>query len=157
MVARRYITRPADAGGENHLPVSHGAMQQMLEQGHLAMHWSGNGHRYGIDRGIDAWLDRGRTVLVNGSRGYLSAACARYPTLSPVLVRVSEPVLRARLLARGRESSMEIEQRIARARRLTAIGHPGLRIIDNDGPLHEAGEALLRLVAQDDIVWSDRG
>ncbi|MCP1676442.1 ribose 1,5-bisphosphokinase [Natronocella acetinitrilica] len=145
-VARRFITRPANAGGEDHIAISQADYQRMLGCGQFSMHWGGNGLHYGIPQDLDTWLARGRIVLVNGSRGYLAQATARYPLLYPVLIRVSEAVLRKRLLKRRRESPANIEQRIARARQFGEVAHPRLQVIDNDGPLEVAGEALLRLI-----------
>lgn len=147
-IARRYITRPEDAGGEHHIAVDQSAYARLLAEGRFAMHWSGNGHHYGIDSEIDLWLEKRRVVLVNGSRKYLDEASRRYPDLWPVLIRVSEDVLRRRLLNRGREPAIDIEQRIARARELATINHPRLRMIDNNGPLEQAGNALLALISR---------
>jgi phosphonate metabolism protein PhnP len=69
---------------------------------------------YGIPIEIDQWLAEGHDVLINGSRGHLPQARARYPDLLVVLLCVDQAVLRQRLLARGRESAEEIEARLGR-------------------------------------------
>lgn len=66
--AHRYITRPVDVNGENHVALT------KAEFGLLAMHWRSHGHRYGIGREIDLWLAKGCQVVVNGSREYLPQA-----------------------------------------------------------------------------------
>jgi ribose 1,5-bisphosphokinase len=144
--ARRYITRPADSGGEDHIAITRTDFERDCGAGRFALSWRGNGLGYGVGTEVDPWLDSGRHVILNGSRGYLSSAAARYPTLLPVLITIDPAVLRQRLAARGRESPAEIEARIQRALELDAIDHPGLAVIANNGPLAEAGEAFVALL-----------
>jgi ribose 1,5-bisphosphokinase len=145
--AHRYITREAGAGGENHVALSEVEFAARLARGMFAMHWESHGLRYAIGIEIDAWLAGGINVVVNGSRGYLEQARARYPRLVPVSIEVSTETLRKRLLARGRETPAAIEQRLARHAALHTEGLAGYRI-DNDGTLEEAGEALVRLIRE---------
>ena len=74
-------------------------------------------------------------------------ALRRFPDLVPVLVEVDASVLRARLLARGREQGGDIEERIARAS-MPAQYPDGVRRIDNSGPLVESTAAFYRMVAR---------
>ena len=144
--ARRYITRPADSGGEDHIAVTPVDFDRHCAAGRFALSWRGNGHGYGVSTEIDLWLESGRHVILNGSRGYLSDAAARYPSLLPVLIAIDPAVLKQRLAARGRETPSEIEARVRRATELDAIDHPGLAVIANNGPLSEAGEAFVALL-----------
>ena len=144
--ARRTITRPPQTGGEQHFAVSDAGFHAMLERGEFAMHWRANGHRYGIGREIEAWLDEGRTVVVNGSREHLPRAAAAYPQLEVVHVIAPEDELRARLEARAREESDAIEARLARRPTVPA---PALEIA-NAGAIERAGEPLLRFLAPGD-------
>lgn len=144
--ARRYITRPADSVGEDHIAISQTDFERDCSAGRFALAWRGNGHGYGVSTEIDLWLDSGRHVILNGSREYLRSAVGRYPSLLPVLIAIDSAVLRQRLAARGRETSTEIEARIQRATERHDIDHPGLTIIANNGPLAEAGEAFVALL-----------
>lgn len=143
--AHRYITRPADAGFENHVALLPDEYQARLELGLFALHWDSHGYRYGLGIEIDAWMDAGLNVAVNGSRAYLPEAARRYPDLVPALVTVDLEILRQRLILRGRESADEIERRLERAGEYT-VSHPALARIDNSGELSQAGRALLDLV-----------
>lgn len=147
LVAHRYITREPDGKGENHVWLAPAEFEQRVALGAFAMHWSANGHRYGIGREVDQWLGQGSRVLVNGSRGYLETARARYgDTLVPVLVRVDPALLRQRLVGRGRESPQEVDARILRARELEQ-GLPGDCLkVDNNGAVEDAVAELLGLV-----------
>jgi ribose 1,5-bisphosphokinase len=144
--ARRHITRPAESGGEDHIPIAHAEFERACSEGRFALHWRGNGHFYGVDRGVDLPLAQGRHVVLNGSRAYLPVAAQRYPGLLPVLIRIDPAVLRQRLMERGRETADEIDLRIRRAVALEPADHPALVVISNDGTLSEAGEGFVRLL-----------
>lgn len=145
-IARRVITRSAEAKGEDAHPVTQDEFERMEQAGTFAMSWRANGLSYGIPREIDAWLAAGHDVLVNGSRKYLPKARERYPELLAVLLRVSPEVLRARLLARGRETLPQIEARLARNEHF-ADGLPGpLFELDNSVSLDTTVRNLLALL-----------
>lgn len=143
--AHRYITRAADAGGENHVALTPEEFESRRSAGLLAMDWSSHGYAYGIGIEINQWLAKGVTVVVNGSRDYLDVAARRYPELLPVWIAVSPAVLRARLHARGRESAAEIEARLARSPRQPRLLPRG-ETLHNDGELEAAGQALVALI-----------
>jgi len=146
-IARRVITRSAEAVGEDALAVTEAEFERLRRNGAFALDWQANGLHYGISRQIDDWLAAGEDVLVNGSRGYLSEAHRRYPQLQPVLLTVALPVLRERLLARGRESINEIEARLARNEQFRSAAEQGeALILDNSGPLEQTVQRLLQLI-----------
>ncbi|MDW9405994.1 phosphonate metabolism protein/1,5-bisphosphokinase (PRPP-forming) PhnN, partial [Pseudomonas soli] len=149
--ARRVITRSAEAKGEAAHGVSAERFEAMREAGAFALDWQANGLRYGIPAQLDLWLAAGRSVLVNGSRAYLPIARQRYPDLVAVGLVVSPPVLRQRLLARGRESTEQIEQRLARNFRLQAYDS-GVHVVDNSGSLAGAVEALIALLRSEGVI-----
>ncbi|MCF3158866.1 phosphonate metabolism protein/1,5-bisphosphokinase (PRPP-forming) PhnN [Pseudomonas juntendi] len=151
-IARRVITRSAEARGE----AAHGVTPQqfaaLLAQGAFAMHWQANGLDYGIAVQVDAWLQAGRPVLVNGSRAYLAEARARHPELLAVLVEVSPEVLRERLLARGRETAAQVEQRLARNARLQHTSDPTVHVLDNSNRLETAVAGLFTLLRETGVL-----
>ena len=108
-IARRVITRSAEAIGEAAHSVSIEQFERLEAERAFALAWRANGLAYGIPAEIDAWLAAGEDVLVNGSRGYLPEARQRYPDLLAVLLTVEQDVLRERLLIRGRETPEQIE------------------------------------------------
>ncbi|CAI8820777.1 phosphonate metabolism protein/1,5-bisphosphokinase (PRPP-forming) PhnN [Pseudomonas soli] len=154
--ARRVITRSAEAKGEAAHGVSAERFEAMREAGAFALDWQANGLRYGIPAQLDLWLAAGRSVLVNGSRAYLPIARQRYPDLVAVGLVVSPPVLRQRLLARGRESTEQIEQRLARNFRLQAYDS-GVHVVDNSGSLAGAVEALIALLRSEGVIADTEG
>ena len=89
VIARRVITRSAEALGEDAIGVSPTEFDQQEAAGAFALSWRANGLAYGIPRQIDAWLAAGQDVLVNGSRGYLPQAREHYPGLLAILLQVA--------------------------------------------------------------------
>ncbi|MEW5668601.1 phosphonate metabolism protein/1,5-bisphosphokinase (PRPP-forming) PhnN [Pseudomonas putida] len=151
-IARRVITRSAEAKGEAAQGVTPEQFDTLRAQGAFAMHWRANGLDYGIPRQVDQWLAAGRAVLVNGSRAYLPEARQRYPDLLAVLVEVKPEVLRQRLLARGRETAEEVEQRLARSARLQAAADPSVHVLDNSSTLQAAVAAFVSLLRHQGVL-----
>lgn len=148
--AHRYITRPVELHGENHVALTEAEFDARLAAGLFAMHWESHGLRYGIGREINLWLAKGCNVVMNGSREYLPEARRGYPNLIAVLVTVSPEVLAARLRARGRETENQIALRLERAREfMRPKGR--VEIIQNDGELREAGDRFVQLLPVADI------
>ncbi|MBT8766773.1 phosphonate metabolism protein/1,5-bisphosphokinase (PRPP-forming) PhnN [Metapseudomonas boanensis] len=151
-IARRVITRSADAQGEAAEVVDPDTFARLEAEGAFAMNWYANGLSYGIPRVVDEWLSAGDDVLVNGSRGYLPEARRRYPHMLAVLLTVDHHVLRQRLHARSRESAEEIEARLARnagfAETLMTGESDDLCLLDNSGSLAQTRERLLKLIAE---------
>jgi len=144
--AHRYITRPVELHGENHVALTETEFEARLVADLFAMHWGSHGLRYGIGREINFWLAKGCNVVMNGSREYLPEARRRCPALTAILVTVSPEVLAARLRTRGRETEDQISRRIARVKQfMRAEG--SLEIIQNDAELDVAGERLVQLLS----------
>lgn len=142
--AHRYITRPVELRGENHICLSEEEFGQRLDRGLFAMDWSSHGLHYGIGIEIDAWLGKGLDVVMNGSRAWLPEASRRYPDLVPILIWAPPESLEKRIKGRKRESEEEISQRLKRAADHSEVEHPKLITIRNDQTREDGGEALMR-------------
>ncbi len=151
-LVQRVITRDADAGGEDYDAVSVPMFLGMQSAGEFALSWQAHGLRYGIPASVDAELAQGRDLLVNLSRDVLGAAKTRFGRM-PVLVLTASPaVLRARLMARGREDGGEIDARLARAG-FAVPGDINAIHIDNSGPVAETVQrALCALYPKKDVT-----
>ena len=154
-IAHRYITRAADAGGENHIHLSEAEFHLREELGLFAMSWHSHGYHYGIGNEIDAWLDSGANVLINGSREYLPRAMAMYDELVPVLVDVDADKLRQRLIKRGRETPEEIECRLARHAEMVALMPSDTLHVSNNGRLQDGIDALLGVITANSLQATD--
>jgi ribose 1,5-bisphosphokinase len=143
LFAHRYITRHAAAGGENHVYLTPEEFAARARGELFALHWSSHGLHYGIGIEIEAWIARGFTVVVNGSREYLPQAIERFPALCAVHIDAQAEILAARLAARGRETLDEVRARLARRVPLSVPPRVALTTIDNSGALETAGQALV--------------
>ncbi len=112
----RFITRPADAGGEAHHAVTTEQFEQMQAAGRFAFHWNAHGLSYAIPSTIDDDLNQGRVVVINVSRAIIEETLRRYPRTRIINVTIKPEILQQRLRDRGRESEAEIRERIERSR-----------------------------------------
>ncbi|MGJ8570052.1 MAG: phosphonate metabolism protein/1,5-bisphosphokinase (PRPP-forming) PhnN [Hoeflea sp.] len=142
LFVRRAITRPADAGSEDHVAMSNAEFDAAIDEGQFSLTWAANGLRYGLPRAIEPHLAEGRLAVVNGSRGAWSIIQQVFPSAVAVEIRVDPDILAERLEARGRENASEIEARLARASALDSRFEADL-IIDNSGEVQAAGAALV--------------
>ncbi|GGY04103.1 phosphonate metabolism protein/1,5-bisphosphokinase (PRPP-forming) PhnN [Paludibacterium paludis] len=140
LFAHRYITRPARAGGENHVELSEAEFCAREARGLFALTWRSHGLRYGIGLEVEGWLAAGFDVVVNGSRHALDTARSRFAGMRPVVVTAPVAMLADRLARRGRESAEAIALRLAAAR--WDSPEDALEIV-NDGELDDAGRILL--------------
>ncbi|MBB5536774.1 phosphonate metabolism protein/1,5-bisphosphokinase (PRPP-forming) PhnN [Rhizobium giardinii] len=144
---RRVITRPSDAGGEDHESVATDEFDARLETGDFAVAWQAHGLKYGIPREALERVHAGRILIANGSRGALAQFRQVFPKVVVVNITASPQVLAKRLVARGRESEADILRRLQRQ----APDIPDAAdatTIDNSGPLDIAGSRLVALVAE---------
>lgn len=144
--AHRYITRPADTGGENHVALSSAEFARRRAHGLFALHWQAHGNDYGIGSEIDAWRRAGLIVVVSGSREHFLAHGERSGDAVPVLITAPQERLRARLADRGREDAGAVTARLQRGTAYD-LDIPGLTVIVNDGALDDAALAFVRLLA----------
>ena len=140
--ARRVVTRPADAGGEDHLSITPENFVRLRDAGGLALSWEAHGIAYGIPAAVVAELEQGRAVVANVSRTAIPAARAGYNALV-VEITADPQVLARRLAGRGRETAEDIASRLARA---TAVPVEADETIVNDGDLAEAAQACAAIL-----------
>lgn len=140
--ARRVITRPSEAGGEDFEGVTEADFDTRVAAGAFALHWGAHGLRYGIPVEIDGHLAAGRDVMFNGSRGILTIALARYPDMRTLFITADADVLAARLNARGREDAEDIARRLKRADYAMPADLNMVRIANN-GTVQAAVDAAL--------------
>jgi ribose 1,5-bisphosphokinase len=145
--AHRYITRPAGAGGENHIGLSRDEFARRRAWGLFAFHWQAHGNEYGIGIEIDAWRAAGLAVVVSGSREHFQAMGGIDRDTMPVLITASAERLQERLLKRGREDAIASLERLQRSA-AHEVAATNLVTIVNNGVIEAAAEALVRLLAR---------
>ncbi len=144
--AHRYITRPADSGGENHIALSPAEFAARRAHGLFAYHWQAHGNDYGVGREIHDWRQAGMAVVVSGSRDHFQKTGGLELQARPVLITASAQRLQERLAGRGRETVAQAVARLDRASAY-AIDDPRLVTIVNDGALDEAARRFVDLLA----------
>jgi ribose 1,5-bisphosphokinase len=144
--AHRYITRPPFTGNENHVHLTVEEFKARIHAELFALYWESHGKYYGIGKEINAWMDGGFNVIVNGSRQYLPVAQQLYPDIVVILIDASPEVINQRLASRGREDAGEIAKRITRTAEIDTDLTNCIKIM-NDGAVEDAGEELVNIIA----------
>ena len=139
--ARRVITRPSEAGGEDFEGVSRAEFDRRRATGDFVLWWEAHGLRYGIPRAIVERLDAGTDVIVNLSRGALPDARRIFRGMTVLALTARPEVLADRLAGRGREDAAEIAARLSRADRFEVEGEDVIHI-DNSGTPAETVAAV---------------
>lgn len=141
--AKREITRPADAGGEDHTPVDVETFQARRAAGGYLLVWEAHGLGYGLPAALGQRLTAGETVVANVSRGVLDEARQHFVRLRIVSITASPDLVAARLAARGREDAADVAARLARADAFDVRGDDVV-VVRNDG---DAADGIAALVA----------
>jgi len=142
---RRFITRPADAGGEPHISITRREFDKKRNAGQFSLWWDANGHCYGIPADVEEAQRQGVTVVVNVSRTVIDLARESHAPVLVILVTARPDVLASRLAQRGRESVGEIENRLRRAARYLPSGDD-VCPVDNSGALAHAVDAFTTIL-----------
>lgn len=146
---RRDITRPAEAGGEDHQPVSESEFHRLEAAGAYALSWRAHGLCYGVPADILHDLAAGRRVVANVSRGVIDEARRQVGVVRVVSVSADPDQLTERLRRRGRESEAEITDRIARAQAYSVAGKDVVAL-RNDGSQEAGVMAMMSAILRDD-------
>ena len=132
--ARRAITRPADAGGEDFESVDLATFLDRERSGDFVLSWKAHGLCYGVPTALRSDLAAGQDVMVNLSRSVLGEARRLFPGMQILSLTARPEVLASRLSGRGRETAEGIADRLSRAQEFPVSGDDVIRI-DNSGPL----------------------
>ncbi|PZO81344.1 MAG: phosphonate metabolism protein/1,5-bisphosphokinase (PRPP-forming) PhnN [Mesorhizobium amorphae] len=146
---RRVVTRDA-SDAEDHDTVSVENFGLMEAKGEFALSWGAHGLRYAIPGVVASDLAGHRVAVCNLSRRAVADAKKRFEHVRVVLVTAPREVLRARILARGREDGADLDRRLDRE----AGTHTDADLtITNTGPVasHVAGfTRFLQDLAEED-------
>ena len=142
---RRYITRPEDAGGENHMPITYEDFDVMKQVGKFAMSWQAHGQSYAISTNDIKALEAGKNVVINTSRTMINDCRQRFSNVSVISINASADILMQRLYQRGRETEEEITRRVQRASHYQVEGDD-VHHINNDGALQKSVQLFLSIL-----------
>lgn len=145
-IIEREITRPRGPG-EHHVPVSEAQLEQRSGAGYYVLEWRAHGVRYGIPDAARRELDRGRSVLIVGSRSAVESARALPYDVRFIEICAPLEVLQQRLAAREQRPGSEVASRLARANAFELRGDD-VHTIDNGGELRDSGAAFVALLTR---------
>lgn len=132
--ARRVITRPADAGGEDHQAATDDEFNTRDQSGGFMISWRAHGLSYGLEKSLEDDLAQGRNVVANVSRAILPDIVDRFPSHRIVEITASPEILAERLARRGRESASEITERLAREASQYPRGAKRITVMNDRSP-----------------------
>ncbi|MDJ0685452.1 MAG: phosphonate metabolism protein/1,5-bisphosphokinase (PRPP-forming) PhnN [Alphaproteobacteria bacterium] len=144
---RRVITRAPDLGLEDHDTLDETAFDAAVEGGAFALHWRAHALCYGIPVAIEDHLRTGRVVIVNGSRTVVGEAQRKYVATQTVVITAPARVIAERLAVRGRETDLEVADRLAR-KALTPPPGDDVHHVMNDGDLNVAVDQFVDIVGR---------
>jgi len=137
-MVQRDITRPADAGGEDHHEVSEAEFDRLEASQAYGLSWRAHGLGYGARK---ADLQGGeRLIVLNASRSVIEHARLRYPLVRVLHVTAPRDVLTQRLVSRGRETQDDVKARLDRQAQ-TVQGADVAEVV-NDRSLEEAADQV---------------
>jgi ribose 1,5-bisphosphokinase len=139
---RRIVTRPADAGGEDHEASTSEAFAAARERGAYCLAWSAHGLGYGVPVEVLRLVEAGLVAVVNVSRAMIRAAERLGVSVTVLHVTAPTEVLAARLAGRGRESTADVAARLAREAPIDCA--PGILVeVVNGGSLEDGARAMI--------------
>jgi ribose 1,5-bisphosphokinase len=151
---RRLITREADAASEDHDTLSIEAFERARSEGAFACSWEANGLGYALPAGADEAIASGCIAVANVSRAAIPLLRERYRNVLTVIVTARANILAERLAARGRETEVDIRERLARNATYAEPGEETDTItIDNSGTAEEGGRRMVAALEKA-LAWS---
>jgi thymidine phosphorylase len=141
LFARRVITRPPEAGGEDHICTWPEEFQRRRDAGDFFIHWSAHGFDYGLPITLAHELAHGRHVVANGSRATITDITRRVENFVVIEITAAPDAIAQRLSARGRDTAEAIAGRLVRA---TPPPPPDVEVvpISNDADAETGAESL---------------
>jgi ribose 1,5-bisphosphokinase len=142
LLAPRVVTRSNQQSGSDQALTE----QEYLKQRNAGIYlfsWQAHGYYYGIENDILLQLKEGNNILVNGSRAYIDSARENHPDVIIVGVEAKQQHLQKRLQKRGRESTENINERLARNSEYQSALQQADFVINNQQPVEQAAMDLL--------------
>lgn len=144
---RRIITR-TEGMGEDNEAMTPDAFRAAEATGRFCLSWAAHGLSYALPVSARNHTLHGGIAIANLSRRALAPAATVFPSLAVVEITAPGAVLRARLIARGRETADQVDARLARTVPLDVPASARLHVrIDNSGPLGDGVERFLEALS----------
>ncbi len=145
--ARRVITRPAEAGGEDFCGVTQTEFDRLEKNDEFFATWQAHGLSYGLPADLLDHLTAGCHLVANVSRAALQRIVDDVPNSIIVEITASPETIAGRLRARNRENADDISTRMRREVPSYPAGVDVLSV-SNEGRLEDAvDQFVLALVS----------
>lgn len=142
----RYITRPADAGGEEHNSITNVDFIQAVREDRFSLWWMAHELHYALPDTVYHKLRFDTHVIANVSRRTVRESVQKFNRVEVIEITAGPETIRNRLLLRGRESEAEIMVRQLREVEKDWCGAANVTTISNDGQLGEAVDRFISTV-----------
>jgi thymidine phosphorylase len=134
--ARRVITRPVGAPGEDHEAATEQEFSAREARGDFLITWKAHDLRYGLPRSLKDELAAGRHVIANGSRAMVAGLAERVSRFVVIEITAPPELLAQRIAGRGRETGAAIDKRVARSPAPWPASIRSIKVV-NDGTLND--------------------
>jgi ribose 1,5-bisphosphokinase len=153
---RRFVTRLNVPAAEDHVSMTEMEFAIAVAEDAFCLWWGAHGNYYGIGQAVEGDIAAGAIVVINCSRTAIADACSRFRRVSVVEITAPPEVLVARIVARGRETAEQAQQRVARQ---VPDYPPGVAVrrIVNDGPLGGAVQQFCAVLTSLQNAGADPG
>ena len=141
---QRLITRPADAGGEDHQNISNAEFVQRARDDKFSLWWSAHELHYALPDDVFDALRIGHNVVANISRNTVQEAANKFNKIEVIEITASSEKINQRLMSRGRENEAEIMVRQLREIALDWSGDLNVNSISNNGSISEAVDKFIQ-------------
>lgn len=142
----RSITRPADAGGEEHNSISSSEFVQSVREDRFSLWWMAHELHYALPDTVYEKLRFNTHVVANISRRTVSETTQKFNRVEAIEIVANPETISKRLLTRGRETEAEIMVRQLREVEQDWSGNARVTKISNDGALGEAVDNFISAV-----------
>ena len=133
----RHITREdTSAEDSTYVPIHE------FDPANYVLSWQAHGYTYGLPKTVRQEIASGKLVLANLSRKLIAEAEAAFDQVAVLSITVDPQIQARRLAARGRETTQEIGERLARQLPVTTT-KARLIEVDNSGPLEKTVTVLI--------------
>ncbi len=143
---QRLITRPADAGGEDHQSISNSEFVQRVRDDKFSLWWAAHELHYALSEDVFTALGNGQNVVANISRKMVQEASVTFNRVEVIEITADDEKIKQRLMKRGRENEAEIMVRQLREIALDWSDGFIVNSIDNDGPISETVDKFIKLL-----------
>lgn len=142
----RLITRPADAGGEEHHSISNADFVQSVRDDRFSLWWSAHEMHYALPEDVYSALRHGKNVVANISRSMVQEAVKRFNRVEVIEITADAEKIKQRLMTRGRENEAEIMVRQLREISLDWAEDIAVTSISNNDSISEAEDKFIKVL-----------